>query len=382
MDDKGEILSSCDVDENIALQIWTKGLSPRLAVLNKNQNSRKLIRLSWLENLDRKLSVKGKKKGESAEYGLADLLPHIQRVISEYTVYASFKPRLWRFAGMLEKTLHTPAIVSEKGELTLLHEDKRSCLWLADITDKKRDESYFRPFFPISEKEKIAFPEAGLPIVENKRGVDDLLKTGIVRKLGAQKPLRWYLPIRVIGVAILMGFSFCDEDGSEFVDEFWADDVSYVKIDDKRLCGLGRKFVGYVRHFEALKEMEARTSPDSDKELMDANYLRKRRIEFQERTIGDVAYSVTFFERDDGTMAFGCKPRAATPRHKGELIYTLPASVYSQALINDSLGGAADDYFTVTQLVLAKSFERWLNNILAYMRPDLMHKIRSVTGTI
>ena len=62
MDDKGEILSSCDVDDNIGLQIWTKGLSPRLVVLNKKQNSRKLIRLSWLENLDRKLSIKGKKR--------------------------------------------------------------------------------------------------------------------------------------------------------------------------------------------------------------------------------------------------------------------------------------------------------------------------------
>ena len=45
MDDKGEIVSSCDVDENIALQIWTKGFSPRLVVLNKNKNSRKLIHL-------------------------------------------------------------------------------------------------------------------------------------------------------------------------------------------------------------------------------------------------------------------------------------------------------------------------------------------------
>ena len=78
MDDKGEIVSSCDVDENIALQIWTKGLSPRLVVFNKNKNSRKLIRLSWMEKRDRKLAVKGKGRTESFSYAIADLVPILQ----------------------------------------------------------------------------------------------------------------------------------------------------------------------------------------------------------------------------------------------------------------------------------------------------------------
>ena len=80
MDDKGEIVSSCDVDENIALQIWTKGFSPRLVVFNKNKNSRKLIRFSWMENRDRKLAVKGKKRTESFSYEIADLVPILQRL--------------------------------------------------------------------------------------------------------------------------------------------------------------------------------------------------------------------------------------------------------------------------------------------------------------
>ena len=367
MDDKGEILSSCDVDDNIGLQIWTKGFSPRLVIFNKIQNSKKMIRFSWLENLDRKLSIKGKKRGESIEYSLADLLPHVQRIISEYAVYASFQPRLWKFVPMLEKTLHTPAIVSEKSELSLLPEDKRSCLWVADITGEIKGEGSFRPFFPLSEKEKSVFPGGGLPIVENKRGVDDLLKTGIIRKLEIQAPLRWHKPMRVMGAAMLLAFSFCDADGSEFADEFWSDEVHSIKIDDARLLGLGRKFVAYVRHLEALKEIDMRFSADSDKELMGANYTRKRRFEFQDGTIGDVAYSVTFFDGEDGTMALGCKPRAATSRHKGELIYSMPASVYAQALIDDSLGGSADDYFTITQLVSAKSFEKWSNVIVTYI---------------
>ena len=367
MDDKGEILSSCDVDENIALQIWTKGSSPRLVIFNKTQNSKKLIRFSWLENLDRKLSIKGKKRGESIEYSLTDLLPHLQRIMSEYVVYASFKPRLWKFVAMIEKVLHTPAIVSDKGELALLPEDKRSCLWIADISGDKKGEGSFRPFFPLLGNEPSVFPAEGLPITENKRGVEDLFKTGILRKLAVQTPLRWYRPVRVVSAAILLAFSYCEGDGSDVADELWSDEARIVKIDDLRLRGLGRKFVSYVRHFDAVREIEIRTSLDSDKELQDAKYTRKRRIEFQEGTVGDVSYSVTFFDREDGVMALGCKPRAATSRHKGELIYSLPSSVYAQALVNDSLGGAADDYFTVTQLISAKTFERWSNNVLTYI---------------
>ena len=47
MDDKGEIVSSHDVDDNLSLQIWTKGHTPRLVIFNKAKNSKKLIRLGW-----------------------------------------------------------------------------------------------------------------------------------------------------------------------------------------------------------------------------------------------------------------------------------------------------------------------------------------------
>ncbi|MDR2523348.1 MAG: hypothetical protein LBC93_06575 [Synergistaceae bacterium] len=366
MDDKGEILSSSEVDENIDLQIWTKGMSPRLVICNKNQNSRKLIRLNWLENRERKLSVKGKKRGESVEYNLADLLPHFQRILSEYAVYTSFKPRLWKFAMTLEKTLHTPAIVTDKGELSLLSEEKRSSLWLADLTEGKKGEGNFRPFFPLSDKEKDALPEGGLLITENRRGVEDLFKTGVVRRLATREPARWYRSVRVMGAAMLLGFSFCQEDGGDVSDDLWREDDP-SRSAGLNLMGLGRKFVAYVRHFAALDAIEMRISLDSDKDLQDQGYARKRRIEFPAGLLGDVDYSVTFFDREDGVMALGCKPKAATSRHKGEMLYLFPTPVYDQALTNDCLGGAPDDYFTVSQITAAKTFDAWADSIIPYV---------------
>jgi hypothetical protein len=372
MDEKGEIISSCDVDENVALQIWTKGLSPRLVIFNKNQNSRKMIRLSWLENLERKLSLKGKKRGESVEYRLSDLLPHCQRILAEYAVYTSFKPRLWKFAGLLEKMLHTPAIVSDKGELSLLGEDKRSSLWLADLSDGRKGEGSFRPFFPLTEKEQSVLSKEGLPFTENRRSAEDLLKTGVVRKLASALPARWRRPLHVMAAGMLLGFSFCEEDGADFIDDFWredADDFTALRSGDTRIKGIDRRFVGYIRHFGLLNELTRRVSMDSDTELLEGEYSRKRRIQFPAGILGDVEYSVTFFDHAGGGMALGCKPLSMTARHKGELIYTLPTAQYEKALADDSFGGAPDEYFSVALLTSAKRFETWMQNVVPYIGP-------------
>ena len=381
MDDKGEIVSSCDVDENIALQIWTKGLSPRLVVFNKNKNSRKLIRFSWMENRDRKLAVKGKKRTESFSYEIADLVPLLQRILSEYAVYTAFRPRLWKFSVDLEKVLHAPEVVTDKGELNLLSEERRSSLWIADFTEEDKKTGSFRPFFPLSPEEEQAL-SAKLEIRNDERTVDHLLKTGAVRQLAGARPARWHSPVRIVATAMLLGFSFCQVDGSDFVDLLWRGEeppkmpgapkpaepekVSFT-LRDPRLVGLGYKLAAFIRHFDAVDRIEERILMDSDKELQEQGYERKRRLTFPDGTLGDVSYSVTFFDGEQGRMALGCKPRAATLRHKGELVYSFPTEVYEQALLHDTLGGPADDFYSVTQLVWARQFRNWYNDVALYV---------------
>lgn len=381
MDDKGEIVSSCDVDENIALQVWTKGLSPRLVVFNKNKNSRKLIRFSWMENRDRKLAVKGKKRTESFSYEIADLVPILQRILSEYAVYTAFRPRLWKFSVDLEKVLHAPEIVTDKGELNLLSEERRSSLWIADFTEEDKKMGSFRPFFPLSPEEKQAL-SAKLEIRNDERTADHLLKTGAVRQLAGARPARWHSPVRIAATAMLLGFSFCQADGSDFVDLLWRGEeptkmpgapkpaepekVSFT-LRDPRLVGLGYKLAAFIRHFDAVDRIEERILMDTDKELQEQGYERKRRLTFPDGTLGDVPYSVTFFDGEQGRMALGCKPRAATLRHKGELVYSFPTEVYEQALLHDTLGGPADDFYSVTQLVWARQFRNWYDDVALYV---------------
>ena len=387
MDDKGEIVSSCDVDENIALQIWTKGTSPRVVVFNKNQNKKKLIRLSWFEDLDRKLSIKGKKRYSTVDYALSDLLPTMQRILSEYAVYSPFKPHLWRFAVTLERVLHAPAIVFDKNEFSFMPEEKRGRLWIADLTGDVKGEGGFHPFFPLSDAERATLLDAELTFTESRCGVDDLFKTGAIRKLNGAAMARWYRPVRIMAAAMLMGFSFCEEDGSEFTDELWRagnfEKPLSFKISDPRLMGLGRKYVGYVRHSDMLSHIEVRASLDSDKELQDEGYVRKRRVQFPPGILGRTDTSVTFFERE-GTMALGCKPKTrssytggggglyyASPPQKSaekrELIYMFPTTLYERALALDAFDGAADDFFTIGQLAGAKIFQAWCENLAPYI---------------
>ena len=382
MDDKGEIVSSCDVDENIALQIWTKGLSPRLVIFNKNKNSRKLIHLSWLEKRDRKLAVKGKKRMESFSYEIADLVPILQRILSEYAVYAAFRPRLWKFSVDLERVIHVPEVITDKGELNLLSEERRSALWVADFTEEDKKTGEFCPFFPLSSEEKQQALAEPLKIRNTERTVDDLLKTGVVRRLAKAKPARWHNPVRLTAAAMLLGFSFCDSDGSEFVDLLWRGEEGAAapvavktkepgklsfSLRDPRIMGLGYKLAAFIRHFDAVNKIEQRISLDSDKELQEQGYERKRRLTFPDGTVGDVSYSVTFFDDEQGRMALGCKPKAATLRHKGELVYLFPSELYERALLDNTLGGPEDDFYTVTQLAWARQFQDWYDNVALYV---------------
>ncbi|MDR1873478.1 MAG: hypothetical protein LBQ90_00485 [Synergistaceae bacterium] len=406
MDDKGEIVSSCDVDENLALQIWTKGLSPRLAVFNKNQNKRKLIPLRWLEDPDRKLSIKGKGRGLPIDYLLSDLLPHVQRILSEYAVYTPFRGTHWKFSIALDRVLHTPVSVLNGSEFSMLPEEKRARLWIADLTGG-RDKGFFRPFFPLSERERNAFlglregtaaplPTPAdfsdpfcmaLPFEENRYGIEDLFRTGVIRRLNGASLPRWYRPVRIMAAAMLLGFSFCEEDGSDFSDEIWRalnlGNPLDFRINDPRLKGLPRKFVGYVRHIDVLDRISVRASSDCDKDLQGEGYVRKRRVDFSAGLLGSVDTTVTFFDRDDGMMALGCRPKIRTSRggngglfyasppqksqEKQELIYTFPRAAYEAALVHDTFGGPADDYFTVGQLTSAKIFEAWSNGLSSYI---------------
>ena len=94
MDEQGKIISTCDVDSNLALQMWTRGKTPRLSVMNKNKNSRKLIHIAWVEKQDRTLAINGKERGETFSYSVKDFDYSLNRKNELTILVGRFNPKL------------------------------------------------------------------------------------------------------------------------------------------------------------------------------------------------------------------------------------------------------------------------------------------------
>jgi hypothetical protein len=374
-DEKGEIVSSVDVDENLALQIWTKGGSPRLSVMNRGKDTRKLIRFNWVENPKRKLTMKGRERGKNVEYEMSALDPFLKQILSEYTVYSTFKMFYWPTVTFLMSLAHQPVSVLDASELSMLPETKRSFLWLADYT-QSRTNGILRPFFPMSDAERavLSAPE-GFPIPTGEKATAaTLAKMGIGRKLAGVNPARWMVPLQITAAAMLLNFSFCGADGSEFSEALWNQKKAPIepKIDDTRLFGMGACLLFYLRHFEDLQKLRLEIGVyNSVDALQKQEYVRKRRMDVPAKVIGDVDYTVTFFEKEGLPNAFACSPRSVTARHEHDVVYHIPPDILAKIAKDDTMGGVADDLFSLFGIMRSAQFSNWLGRV-SYLCSDFV----------
>lgn len=386
MDDKGKIISTCDIDDNLALQIWTRGKTPRLSIMNKAKNSRKLIQISWVEKRDRTLSIQGRRRNQSVTYTVQDFEPAIQKILAEYVARTNFKLKFLKLVVDLERAINHPELVTRESDLALMTEDRRSSLWIAECTGDDKGMGIFLPFFPMNDEEAEAAPDEKLEINGlSMRGTEGLAKTGVPAALKKINPKRWHNPVRICAAAMLLGFSYCGVDGTKTAESIWSEgekkpptqigQIAQVKAPVKKLsihdAGLGRlghKLTAYIRHYYYINNLKVDYVPDSEKGLQEAGYVRSRRIDFGTGTLGDVPYRVTFYENEaEGSTAFGCTPKMQTVRHTGDMVITLPTENYKEALHNDTMG-AEDSFFTITRLLWAKRFSDWYENLIPYVK--------------
>ncbi len=369
MNDKGRIVCSEIIDDTLELQLWTKDKAPRLVIVNRTKNTRKMTPLSWLEGEDRKLSMRGP-AGKTVSYAMEELEEPVRKMLAVFAQIPVFKGLLWHSSFFLSDLLHSPRSVFEKSELALLPDEKRSRLWLADMTDGEEG-GRFRPFFPLTREEAALFgQEHSLPAVSGK-SVADLKNTGITRKLASVSPGRWYDPSRTAAAAALLGFSLFHEESDEFSSFLWSGAKSGLPsrehfrggFPDPSLPRFVRSMAGYVRHWAALDSISVESVLDAYEELTGRGFARKRRLEIPAGALGSTDYTVTVYLDDEGGMAAGCAPRHATDRHRGELVFSMPGEVYGQALKDDAFGGPEDEYFTLSTLLQAKLYDFWRRRV-------------------
>ena len=387
MEEQGKIISSCDIDSNLALQIWTRGKTPRLSVLNKAKNSRKLIHISWIEKKSRTLSISGKKPGENINYTVSDFGPAISRILTEYFARTNFKVKFLKLFLDLEKAVHHPEPFSSKSDFAMMTEEKRSSLWIADCSEGDRNSGGFRPFFPANSQEAESLTEDKLRIASLKmRTTEGLFSLGVVDALKQANPERWHNTLRVTAAAMLLGFSYCGADGSKTSDYFWTAGekpvnlnpnvtvlkapVKKLSINDAELVRLGYKLTAYIRHIYRANEVDISYSDDSEKSLQDSGFTRNRRFDFNAGTIGDVPYRVTFYANErDRLTAFGCNPRMQTAKHRGDMVIMIPTEIFTEAMNDDTIGGVSgNEFYTLTRLLWAREFSEWYGNIRPYVQ--------------
>ena len=387
MEEQGKIISSCDIDSNLALQIWTRGKTPRLSVLNKAKNSRKLIHISWIEKKSRTLSISGKKPGENFNYTVSDFGPAISRILTEYFARTNFKVKFLKLFLDLEKAVHHPEPFSSKSDFAMMTEEKRSSLWIADCSEGDRNSGVFRPFFPANSQEAESLTEDKLRIASLKmRTTEGLFSLGVVDALKQANPERWHNTLRVTAAAMLLGFSYCGADGSKTSDYFWTAGekpvnlnpnvtvlkapVKKLSINDAELVRLGYKLTAYIRHIYRANEVDISYSDDSEKSLQDSGFTRNRRFDFNAGTIGDVPYRVTFYANErDRLTAFGCNPRMQTAKHRGDMVIMIPTEIFTEAMNDDTIGGVSgNEFYTLTRLLWAREFSEWYGNIRPYVQ--------------
>lgn len=377
MDDKGDIVSSCAVDKNLTLGIWAKDASPRLAIENNSKKTgakRKLIRLSWVEKQDRKLSMSGEKRTENITYDIAQLEPYLKTILSEYAVYSKFKAFYWKALTILSNMIGSGINVVDPAEIALMPDKKRFYLWVGDMTES-RDEGFYIPFFPMNDNERACLPNPkGIPFTFENKGSEYIQKTGVMRKLMGINHARWYRPLQIAAAAILMNFSFCGEDGSELSEKFWEkhpEEPLVLRPDDPRLIKLGERLLFYIRHFASVSKIGYEEGVyESVTEMQKREYTRKRRVTLPVGVIGDVDYAVTMFEKEGEPLAFTCSPTSATSRHERDLVFHIPAEVLKKAEKNDTLpGGNSDEHFSLGSLIKAKQCHDWLERIAFFVAP-------------
>ena len=387
MEEQGKIISSCDIDSNLALQSWTRGKTPRLSVLNKAKNSRKLIHISWIEKKSRTLSISGKKPGENFNYTVSDFGPAISRILTEYFARTNFKVKFLKLFLDLEKAVHHPEPFSSKSDFAMMTEEKRSSLWIADCSEGDRNSGVFRPFFPANSQEAESLTEDKLRIASLKmRTTEGLFSLGVVDALKQANPERWHNTLRVTAAAMLLGFSYCGADGSKTSDYFWTAGekpvnlnpnvtvlkapVKKLSINDAELVRLGYKLTAYIRHIYRANEVDISYSDDSEKSLQDSGFTRNRRFDFNAGTIGDVPYRVTFYANErDRLTAFGCNPRMQTAKHRGDMVIMIPTEIFTEAMNDDTIGGVSgNEFYTLTRLLWAREFSEWYGNIRPYVQ--------------
>jgi hypothetical protein len=295
----------------------------------------------------------------------------------------TFRSMCLRTAVLLQDMAIVPKVVMDKKDFALLPETKRRSLWLTDLSDGKNNGA-FLPCFDVTDEESELFLKNGDELyLDLPKGADirDIRSTSIVSKLTAVDPVRWYMPFQIGAMGVLMGFSAVGGESIDFADSLWRgyDKKSFLrKVDDLegqakvQASKMAMALVSLVRHWPYLQALEYREHYDSEGDLKERGYSRKRRFDIPQGQLGDISYVVTVYDNGEGHIAIGCKGNGRTSLHDGDMIFEMPDHVYGRSMASDACGSSPDETYSIVSLIRAWRTYVWCRRVKALSEPALM----------
>ena len=371
------VLAEYEVDDDLVLLFARNEGIPRLGIYNLNNDKKKYVPFSYVENPDRLLKIKVGRS--SKEYRIPDLMEGVSSIIKDSEEAIKLNSLVWRGVQVLGDLVHIPRTARSDADLSLIAENKKDTLWYAYTP--KRGKWRVRPCFALADAEHAvmsAILEEGKPwpapalSIENGALPSTMRNTPIVKELAHVNPARWSKFMLPVSKAMFLGFSDWSGGGEHlFGDALW----KYLPKENYRseetisaISSAGRLFMNrilaYLRLWPMLELVKSEQSHDAVKELSERGMKKRERFEMTAPNLDDKQFRVTrFVDETTSAVAFGIEPTTRLPGEQDRIV-TLTGDVWETCLDACSLGGERDPQYACNSVLSAIETKNWYRRIV------------------
>jgi hypothetical protein len=366
------VLSEYEIDDDLSLLLARGEGIPRLGIYNLNNEKKKYVPLSWVEDPSRILKIKAGRT--TKEYKMDVIMEGIASLVSDSADALSLNSFAWRGVQVLGDLIHIPKTARSDADLNLIADSKRDALWY--VYTPKRGKWRVRPCFAPTEAEKNIFSSAledgkpwPVPALSIENGVlpFTMRNASLVREISLANPARWSEFMLPVAKAMLLGFSDWSSGGEHlFGDALW----KYLPRQNYRsdetvtsIASAGKTFmskmIAYLRLWPLLEKVRSELVPDCTKTLAERGMKKRERFNMVAPNLGDKQFLVTrLVDESSSSVAFGISPSTRLPGEQDRIV-TFSGEDWETCLDACGLGGEPDPQYTCNSVLAAIETKNW-----------------------
>jgi hypothetical protein len=366
------VLAEYEIDDDLSLLMARGEGIPRLGIYNLNNEKKKYVPLSWIEDPSRTLKIKAGRT--TKEYRMDVIMEGVASLVADSAEALLLNSLTWRGVQLLGDLIHIPKAARSDADLNLIADNKRDTLWYAYTP--KRGKWRVLPCFATTEAERDIFASAleeGKPwptpalSIENGALPFTMRNASLVREISLANPARWREFMLPVAKAMLLGFSDWSSGGEHlFGDALW----KYLPTQNYRsdetitaIASAGKTFmskiIAYLRLSPLLENVASELVPDCTKILAERGMKKRERFDIVAPNLGDRQFRVTrLVDEGSSAVAFGIAPSTRLPGEQDRIV-TFAGEDWETCLEACALGGEPDPQYTCNSVLAAIETKDW-----------------------